>query len=227
MTDFEQGEPVVRAEGDPRTLGWFLAEKGNLAFSLGRADQSHALFSECLALAEELDDPFLIGLSHFGLAYAVFLQGDLDGMESHLLNTLRQTTSFFQPWGVAWASFSLGIVAIMRGDTPTAIDHVLESLDLRWSIRDVRGLAESLQVLATLESADGKEELAAVLHGAAELQRNANGLTILPFLRPMHDESVARLHAALGADRTADLWQQGRDTPLEKLVAEVLADRPG
>ena len=61
-----------------------------------------------------------------------------------------------------------------------------------------------------------------MLHGAAELQREANGLTILPFLRPLHDESVTRLHAALGEEETARVWTLGRNAPLDKLVHEAL-----
>jgi hypothetical protein len=77
-------------------------------------------------------------------------------------------------------------------------------------------------VLATLASAHGDAEWSAHLHGAAELQRDANGLTILPFLRPMHDESVERLRGSLSATAFDTLWQLGRATPLEKTVLEAL-----
>ena len=61
-----------------------------------------------------------------------------------------------------------------------------------------------------------------LLHGAAELQREATGLAILPFLQPLHDESVERLRTAMDPDELERAWRLGRSLPLEKLVAEAL-----
>jgi hypothetical protein len=119
------------------------------------------------------------------------------------------------------------VLAIIEGDEAAAVEPLAESLQMRWSIRDARGLAESIQLLATVASALGDADWSALLHGAAELQREANGLTILPFLRPLHDESVERLRAALGEEAMCERWQLGRTMPLEKLVSEALARRPG
>jgi ATP/maltotriose-dependent transcriptional regulator MalT len=229
MGDFEaamalmsEGVPVVRAHGDDRQLAWSLGEQGNVAFSLGLTDDADRLFTEVVELARELDDKFLIGFGLFGLAYVALLRGDLDAMRTTLEESLELSRYVIQPWGIAWAEFSLGVVSIMNGDTRAAAAQITESLEQRWSIRDARGLAESLQVLATLASEHGELEWAAHLHGAAELQREANGLTILPFLRPMHDESVARLRASLDEAILDELWQRGRATPLEKTVREAL-----
>jgi non-specific serine/threonine protein kinase len=229
MGDFEQamalmseGVPLVRAHGDDRQLAWSLGEQGNVAFSLGLTDDADRQFTEVVELARGLDDKFLIGFGLFGLAYVELLRGDLDAMRSTLEESLELTRFVAQPWGIAWAEFSLGVVSIMNGDTRTAATQITESLGQRWSIRDARGLAESLQVLAALASEHGELEWSAHLHGAAELQREANGLTILPFLRPMHDESVARLRSALDEATLEDRWQHGRTTPLEKTVREAL-----
>lgn len=219
----ELGLPMVRAHGSPRQLAWSLAEEGNVAFSLGDGELCGALFDESLEISRGLDDAFLVGLGLFGQAYTAFLAGDLDRMAGKLDESLELTRLVIQPWGIAWAQFSRGILAIMLGDTVAAVPRVTESLELRWQMRDARGLTESIQILATLASANGDPEWSALLHGAAELQREANGLTILPFLRPMHDDSVARLHEALGEERTREIWQLGRSMPLEKLVPEALA----
>jgi hypothetical protein len=166
-------------------------------------------------------------LSHFGLGYTAFLEGDLSTMRQQLGESLALTREMYQPWGIAWAQFSLGVLAIIEGDVAGAEEPLAESLQMRWAIRDARGLAESIQLLATVASARGDADWSALLHGAAELQREANGLTILPFLRPLHDESVERLRAALGAEELERRWQLGRTMPLEKLVAEALSRPSG
>lgn len=225
MALMDEGLPLVRAGGDAHQLAWSLGEQGNVAFSLGRTDDADRLFAECLSLARELDETFLIGFGLFGLAYVGLLRGDLDAMATRLAESLELTRIVIQPWGIAWAEFSLGVVAVVKGETRAAVPHITESLEQRWSIRDARGIAESLQMLATLASGHGQPRWSAFLHGAAELQREANGLTILPFLRPMHEESVARLRAALDPTTLDTLWREGRTTPLEKTVLEALDRR--
>jgi predicted ATPase len=236
MGDFEASWPVmreglamVRLTGSPLDIAWSLGEQGNVAFTLGSAEEARALFSESLELARELDHTLLIGWNLFGLGYAALLDGDLDTMERYLRDALELSREVYQPWAIAWAQFSLGIVSLMTGDLDAATQQVGESLELRWSIRDARGTTESLGVLAALASAQGEASgdqglltLAARLHGANELQRDANGLGVFPFLQPVHAESVERLERALEKDELNRLWKEGRTTPLDKIVADAL-----
>ena len=213
---------MVRATGSVHEIAWSLGEQGNVAFSLGLAPEAHALFDESLALARELDDTFLTGWNLFGLAFAAFLDGDLATMEANLHEALDLTRDLYQPWGIAWAQFSLGVVSIMNGDDEAAAERVTESLELRWSIHDARGTADSLGLLAYLASRHGELAWAA---GSTEQTRSCarpHGLTLLPFLQPLHAESVDRIREVLGEESLAERWRAGRETPLEKTVAEVL-----
>lgn len=221
-----EGSEMVRLTGEPYAVAWSLGEQGNVAFSLGLAPEARALFSESLAIARELDDTFLIGWGLFGLAFAALLDGDLDTMEADLGEALGLTRLLYQPWGIAWAQFSLGVLSIIRGNLDGAAPQVTESLELRWSIGDPRGTADCLGVLAYLASMHDDPGWAARLHGANEILREANGLTLLPFLQPLHDESVERILGAIGEAGREEQWRLGRTTPLEKTVAEALA-RPG
>ena len=236
MGDFEDSWPImqeglamVRATGEPIDIAWSLGEQGNVAFTLGLADEARALFSESLELAEQVDHTLLIGWNLFGLGYVALLDGDLDSMGAKLRDALELSREVYQPWAIAWAQFSLGIVSLMNDDLATATQQVAESLELRWSIRDSRGTTESLGVLAALASARGVASgdqaqlaLSARLHGANEVQREANGLGVFPFLQPVLDESVARLVETLGQARVDELWRSGRADPLDKIVAEAL-----
>src|SRR5690606_10460107 len=123
-----EGLPLVRQLGTPRQVAWSLAEQGNVAFSLGDEPATTALFSESLAIAEAEDDPFLRGLSHFGLAYDALLRGDGGEMRHQLDICLDLVRWMIQPWGIAWAQFSLGVLAIIEGDPASAMPHLAESL---------------------------------------------------------------------------------------------------
>jgi predicted ATPase len=232
-----EGLAMVRETGGKADLAASLGELGNVTFSLGYAEETEALANEALAIVTELDDHFMIGWNRFLLGYVAFLRGDLVTMKNRLDEALSLISSVFQPWGVAWAEFSLGIIDIMNGDLETANRKITESLEMRWSIRDLRGTTDCLGILAYLASARGQAdqslidqslmdqslmEWSAQLHGANEVQLTANGLILLPFLQPMHEESVARLRDALDQDALDALWQVGRTTPLEKIVNEAL-----
>ena len=159
----------------------------------------------------------------FGLAFVALLEGDLDAMASNLDHALALSRRLYQPWGIAWAQFSLGVLHIIRGDLTAATGPVTESLELRWSIRDPRGTADCLGVLAYLASMADDLRWAARLHGANEVLREANGLTLLPFLQPLHDESVERILGSIGEEARAEQWALGRTIPIEKTVAEALS----
>ena len=218
-----EGLEMVRETGEPLDIAWTLGETGNVAFSLARTDEARALFSEGLTIARELDEVFLLGWNLFGLAYVALLEGDLETMERLLHESLELTRLMVQPWGIAWAEFSLGVVSIMNGDLDASTPRITESLAKRWAIGDLRGMADSLGVLAYLASAHGEIEWSARLHGATERQRTATGLTLMPFLQPLEAESAARLQDALGEEAVEKLWRAGRLTPLAKIVAEALS----
>jgi hypothetical protein len=118
--------------------------------------------------------------------------------------------------------YSLGVVAIMTGDLPSATRDVTEALGLRWGIGDMRGTTDCFSLLAYLASQQGQLEWSARLHGVNDVQREAVGLTRLPFLQPLEDESLALLREQLGEAEVDRLWHDGRAAPVEKIVAEAL-----
>jgi hypothetical protein len=173
-------------------------------------------------MARELGDDFLIVLGDFGLAYVAFLGGDVPEMVRLMTDARDGFRRIGQPWGLAWAQLSLGLASVVTGDTRAAVAPITESLELRWAMHDHRGLAECLELLASLASAHEDVEWSALVHGAAELQREANGLPILPFLEPLHAQSVESLVLAMGQERFDEIRGLGRSTPMAKIVNEAV-----
>jgi predicted ATPase len=222
----ERAVPIVRATGDDRVLAWTLAELGNVAFGTGDPAVADRLWQESAELARKVSDDFLVALGHFGLAYVAFLSGDVTEMVRLMTEARDLFRECGQPWGLAWAQLSLGLASVVLGETRAAVEPITESLELRWAMQDHRGLAECLELLASLASGHGELEWSARLHGAAELQREANGLAILPFLQPLHVQSVDSVVDALGQERFDAIRVAGRGAPVQKLVAEAV-DRVG
>jgi predicted ATPase len=232
LGDFDEAIVLMR-EGiaqwreldDPTSLTWALVMTGNVAFNLELADEAGAVFTEGLEIGRRLDSDVLIGWAEFGLAHVALLRGDLDEAVRVLEVGLVRAEHQGVPWAIAWVRFSQAVIHLLRDDTAAARRDVVESLRQRWTVHDVRGLSDSLTLLACLDSADGDDDWALLLHGAAEVQRDATGLTVLPWLRDMVDASVDGLRDRVEPARFRDRWNEGRTRPLDKVVSEALDQR--
>lgn len=212
---------------EPAGVGWALVMTGNVAFNLELGDEAAACFEEAMALAVALEDEVLTGWSEFGLAHVALLAGDLVEARRQLGVGRERALRQGVPWAIGWVCFSSAVISLLEGDTNRARAEVVESLRQRWSVDDVRGVTDSLTMLACLDSADGDEEWALVLHGSAEVLREATGLTVLPWLSDMVDDSVEGLRGRVERDRFRRCWDDGRSRPLAKVVSEALDQRSG
>jgi hypothetical protein len=84
-----------------------------------------------------------------------------------------------------------------------------------------------LENLAIVASAQGQEERAARLFGAAEIQREAINETLTPADQAEYNSYVAAVRAQLDEPTFAAAWAAGRALPFEQAVAEGLADTTG
>lgn len=129
-------------------------------------------------------------------------------------------------WGIAFTTFSIGLLSFQRGDLDRAEAFERESLDARWALRDKRTIADSLGVLACIAHARGQVDQAALLFGAAASLREATGASLLQWLRPVQEQTIAAARASLG-DETFDVaWTEGRRMPLERIIAMLEGSSP-
>jgi len=208
-------------------LAWALVMTGNVAFNLELTDEAEALFGEGGRIGQREGSDALRGWAEFGLAHVALLRGDLHGSWSLLESGLVLAEQQRVPWAIAWVRFSRAVVLLLEGREADARAEVVESLRHRWTLRDSRGLSDSLTLLACLDSSAGDDDWALLLHGAAEVLRESTGLTVLPWLRDLVDSSVAGLRERVEPERFEQVWRDGRARPLEKVVTEVIDHRGG
>jgi hypothetical protein len=192
---------------------------------LQRTAEAAPLLAESRSLAEASHDRYLFAWSAFGFAEIALVNGDLESAVHGFEEVLAIARDIGQPWSMAWALATSGAWHVAIGDSARARSELADCLALRQSLRDDRGTADCLGLLACLASADGAFEWSARLHGAAEIGQQANAVTIWPFFQPLHDESVQRLREALGASRLDELWRDARAIPMSEIVAEALDGR--
>ncbi len=220
-----RGLADIRATGDAEALAWSTCEQGIVACNLSRTEEASQLLTEGAALADAIGDRFLSAWSKFGFAEVALIDEDLEAAVRGFEEVLVIARDIGQPWSLAWALATTGAWHVAIGDGARARAELGECLALRQTLRDDRGTADTLGLLACLASAEGAFEWSARLHGAAEIGQQANAVTIWPFFQPLHDESVQRLREALGASRLDELWRDARSIPMSEIVGEALDGR--
>jgi non-specific serine/threonine protein kinase len=215
----------TRAADDVEAIAWSTCEQGIVACNLSRTEDAAPLLRESRELAEQCGDRFLSAWSMFGFAEVSLIDGDLDAAVRGFEEVLVIAREIGQPWSMAWALATSGAWHVAVGSHERAIAELTECLRLRQTLRDDRGTADTLGLMACLASFAGDHERAARLHGAAEIGQQANAVTIWPFFQPLHDESVQRLRDTLAPERFDELWREGRATPMNEIVSESLESR--
>src|SRR5262249_40255632 len=117
---------------------------------------------------------------------------------------------------------SLAWIAWHEGDYATAGAHVVEALVLCRETARYRDTADTLISAGHLAQRQGNPARAVRLFAAAEGLRAAIGEAVLPVERSAYEGAITAARAALGEERFAAAWAEGRRRTLEQAVAFAL-----
>ena len=117
----------------------------------------------------------------------------------------------------------MGHLARDLGDYGRAAALYRESLALRRELNDPLETARSLEDLAVLAARQGQAERTARLLGANEAQCEAIGAAPPVAVRTEYEWTLATARSALGEERFAAVWAEGRALSLDQAVAYALA----
>jgi DNA-binding CsgD family transcriptional regulator/tetratricopeptide (TPR) repeat protein len=216
---YEEATQIMRRLGERRGLAEALAHASAAALVQGDFSLVRQLSQESLDLCRELDDTDSAAYALATLAFAYFHEGDEDraaAFEEALVaakgvGNRRYTTR---------ALLGLGLLAVQRGDHTAARSRLDEACAISSEYGDRWWLATTcLPSLARVHLAQGRAELGARLLGSAEATRETIGLAIPAGVAGEHEAAVEGARAALGAERFARAWAQGRAMTPEEVLA--------
>src|SRR5262249_11427118 len=124
--------------------------------------------------------------------------------------------------GIAASLHGLGDVATAQGRLDDARSLHRESLAIRQALGDKGGIADGLESLAGVAAVQEYGQEAARLFSAAAALREELGAPLPLAEQAEHERQVASVRAAIGEERWAAAWAEGRALPLEQLVPRVL-----
>jgi non-specific serine/threonine protein kinase len=115
-------------------------------------------------------------------------------------------------------------VALLRGDLERAEVLHKESLALSGEMGGSLGTFVFLEGLACDAGANGEEERAARLFGAAEALREAMGLPLEPALRALEEPYLVEARSQLNEGAWTEAWEEGRAMSMETAIEHALSE---
>jgi predicted ATPase/DNA-binding SARP family transcriptional activator len=196
----EMEDPVLEATALMRT-----AIDARRTDELSRARE---LYEQALALAEEAGDEHLAGAVTHNLGDLALAERDFERAHSLFRKAFDGARARSDPHETAYALCNLAL-ASFKLDRARVVEYLRDALtivaDLSWPFGLVYSLELAGDALAA-EDPDGAVRLLA----KAEAMRLELELPLDPFEQGVHDESVASVLQALGADKYSALSEVGR-----------------
>jgi tetratricopeptide (TPR) repeat protein len=211
-----------RELGDSYSIALSLNSLGVAASRQGDPVQARALLEEALALYRGLGDKQGIADTLQDMGEAASQQGDDARAAALLEESLALYRELGDRRGIAASINNLGNVLYQQGAHGRARALFEEGLLLSRDI-GAQDLGENaLEALTRVAGAQGQARQAALLGGAAEALREALGTPLPPDERAGHASAVQVARTALGEERFAAAWAEGRALPLEEAIALAL-----
>ena len=214
----ELGNKTGIADALMQSAWYIYNSKGNAATARERVD-------EALPLVREVGDKFNLANHCWVSALVALGEGDLARAYTLAEESVERYREKEMPWYRAWTLIVLAQVEAQQGNAAAARNHFEESLELAREINDKWLIPWGLEGLAGVIAARGGAAWAARLWGAAEALRENFSFPMPPVERSSYEQAVAAVRSKLGEEAFAAAWSQGRTTPLEQVIHDVLKMR--
>jgi predicted ATPase/serine/threonine protein kinase len=211
-----------RELGDQRAIARALSNLANVLRLQGDYSRARALCGECLSICRVLGD-------QNGVAWSLNNEGDIaraEGDSAAARTLYQQGLGIFRElddhWGVATTLADLGTLAREQRDCATADSLYKESLRIFRELGHKRGIARLLECFACLAAAQSQATRALRLAGAAAALRQGIGAPRPPADQNRLETLLDPARKSLSEAAAADAWCEGRATPTETAIEEVL-----
>jgi DNA-binding CsgD family transcriptional regulator len=184
-----------------------------------------ALWEESLALARDIGDLDRIGISLSNLGHPALLQGDYErarALSEEVLALARELGSSGVDLAPS-ASINLGLALLGLGEHERAATPFEKALVMSQNMGRKPQVIESLEGMAGLAGALGKDTRAARLWGAAEATREDTGIALSPSERALHEPYLNSARSRLEETAWEEALAEGRAMSLDRATEYALS----
>lgn len=215
---------LCRAQNALRSLPGALNNLGLIALHLGQYEEARRLHEEALAI--DRNAGFAPGEAaaqgFLGLVAAEQAKYELAwSLHQAALPTWRAQQNRSR---IAFSLLHLGRVAVAKGESSKAGSLLRESLLIYKELADHEGMAEALEVFASISAAESHPDRAARLLGAAAGRQQATRLPSSPSRQRTVAQTAEAVRARLRAAQYLRLWADGEEWSPEEAVRYALQE---
>ncbi len=218
----EEAAELFREVGDVCGLASALRGRGKAAILAGDYALARSLLEESLALSRREEDDWGTAMALHDLSRVALLVSDPVRARTASEGSLSRFEAVGDKKGIIVSLHHLGLAAAMAGEHEQARSQHERVLVLCGEVGDTRFLARSLAGLAGVARAQGQEERAARLLGAVAALLEDVSQPLRPAERTENEIAMAAARAALGEERFAVAWEEGRAMTMEEAVRHAL-----
>jgi hypothetical protein len=193
-----------------------------VALAEGRTDDAIALFAESLRGFRAIDNVRESAFPLLGLADAHIVQADFAAARSFIDDCLQVRREVGDQKGIADATRALGWLELEAGHDAAALEHVREAAKGAHALKDRRGIADSLSLVAMWCGRHQQHERVVRLSAASHQIRQGFSYARPPLLIGRREEALARAKEALGEAVFKRCWLQGTLLTPDQAVDQAL-----
>jgi predicted ATPase/transcriptional regulator with XRE-family HTH domain len=198
---------------------------GMVAIAEDRTDDAIRDLEVALAIAQELDRPWILATSLLNLGMARTAAEDFDGARDAIGDALRHYAEIDDQRFQARSRGYLGLVSLSTGDLSQANTLFAQSLRAFHALAEPGGTAEGLTGLAAVAAALGDASRAATLIGAAQRLRQSIAGSELPLERRAMARHIDQARESIDPGDWATALKRGRELSLDVAVARHWVSR--
>jgi predicted ATPase/DNA-binding SARP family transcriptional activator len=215
---------LARDAGDLTTLCQILPPWVSVEVERGRPQAAARLMEEIETLNQQSGDMRCAIYAIIGKAKIALARGHLAEVDQLLTAQAAQLRAQGMPWILAVALGMHGGAALLLGDHARADDLLRESVLISARLRDSWTMMHQLICLANAAALHCDPYRAAMLYGAVDALIEQTGATIFPVWQELSDRCQQTTIAAIGSDTVQELRRQGRQLPINDVIALVAGD---
>ncbi|WP_344093296.1 ATP-binding protein, partial [Nocardiopsis composta] len=227
LEELAQARPAVEGSGDALLRARYHVHRHQALSFSGRHEEAHREWPVAAAAAAEAGD--LAGEAALDAqhGYLLFLGGELD----EAVRRCEVGLSRFGPgsrehWLRSYLFLVTSAALYLKGDHEGCLRAGRRAVRMKYELNDTVGIAYALEVLAWLAVGQRRHRRACWLAGAADplWRRCGERLGGTAIAEAFHQEAVATVVAAIGAERFDELFAEGAAHPLERVVQAAADD---
>ena len=219
---------LARASGDPGAIANALYDLSFMYIVPGRdLDDGQALLEEALALFRATADAGGVAKTLWALSASYVGRQEWDRAAEIIPDVVAAFRTMDNRFGLGWALHNLGIVSVRRGDFAAGRAAFTESVAIFDGASDVSGMVLLLHDFAELAAAQGQEDRALRVLGAARALQERTGMALADVWRDENTQWASETRALLARADTARrdaLMAEGAALTPEGALAFALAD---